>query len=408
MVGAHTVPAQSSETVHSRCREAQRESCLLRNFTAPPGILFQASLDGSTPEAQENVALAWLLAQTQIPVQLAPLETRGGPDHVASSSGHQHLESLTLQRVDLVRSVLYQACSPDRWTLDFYARSRVGRAAFATDRIPDGWADRCKAMDEVWVPTEFHREIFAACGIDSRKVRVLHTGIDTRLFRPDLPPLEIPHLRGFNFLSLSDWRARQGTDVLLRAYVQEFKPDEDVALILKISECENSSVDIEAELLSFIEIQLKRRLENIPRVILLSGGSVYPQDDFARLCASAHAFVYPCRAEALGRALLEALSGGLPVIATRWGGPLEFLDDDNSFLIGMEGLVPALPEEEHFAGHRWAEPSIDHLRELMREVFSSGEEARKRGEQGRRDAVERWDWSVVVPQWTEAFRRLLA
>jgi glycosyltransferase involved in cell wall biosynthesis len=310
--------------------------------------------------------------------------------------------------VDLARSVLYQACSPDRWTLDFYARSRVGRAAFGTDRIPDGWSDRCNAMDEVWVPTEFNRETFVASGVDSHRLRVVRTGIDTRLFRPDVPPLEIPHLRGFNFLSLSDWRAQQGTDVLLRAYVHEFKPDEDVALILKISECENSSVDVEAELLSFIEINLKRGLENIPRVILLSGGSAYPQDDFARLCASAHAFVCPCRAEALGRALLEALSGGLPVIATRWGAPLEFLDDDNSFLIGMEGLVPALPEEEHLAGHRWAEPSVDHLRELMREVFSNGEEAGKRAKQGRKDAVERWDWSVVIAQWTDAFGRLLA
>ena len=31
----------------------------------------------------------------------------------------------------------------------------VGRAMFETDRLPDGWAKRLNAMDEVWVPTEW-------------------------------------------------------------------------------------------------------------------------------------------------------------------------------------------------------------------------------------------------------------
>ena len=107
-----------------------------------------------------------------------------------------------------------------------------------------------------------------------------------------------------------------------------------------------------------------------------------------------------------GRALLQALACGVPVIATRWGAPLEFLREDNSFPIGIEGLVPASFEEELFAGHRWAEPSVDHLRQLMRCVFSNRQESRKRAQRGRQDVVERWDWRVVIPDWVDAFRRL--
>jgi glycosyltransferase involved in cell wall biosynthesis len=104
---------------------------------------------------------------------------------------------------------------------------------------------------------------------------------------------------------------------------------------------------------------------------------------------------------------MEALSSELPVIATRWSGQLDFLRDDNSYLIDIEGLVPASVEEETFAGHLWAQPSVDHLRKLMRHVVSQRGEARQRAQQGRKDMVANWDWSITAPLWVDEFRRLL-
>jgi hypothetical protein len=86
---------------------------------------------------------------------------------------------------------------------------------------------------------------------------------------------------------------------------------------------------------------------------------------------------------------------------------LDFLRDENSFLIDIEGLVSAPPDPESFAGHLWAQPSVEHLRQLMREVFSHPQQAQKRAKRGRCDMMEQWDWSVVVPQWVNEFRRLL-
>jgi len=36
----------------------------------------------------------------------------------------------------------------------------VGRTMFETDRLPEGWEARLNQMDDVWVPTEFHRGVF--------------------------------------------------------------------------------------------------------------------------------------------------------------------------------------------------------------------------------------------------------
>ena len=85
------------------------------------------------------------------------------------------MDELIARRLDLARSVLYQASAPTAWNLDFYGRYRVGRATFGTDRIPDGWVERCNALDELWLPSDFHRETFTASGVDARKIRVIHS-----------------------------------------------------------------------------------------------------------------------------------------------------------------------------------------------------------------------------------------
>ena len=36
---------------------------------------------------------------------------------------------------------------------------------FETDRLPDGWVERLNKVDEVWVPTHFHRAIFEDAGV---------------------------------------------------------------------------------------------------------------------------------------------------------------------------------------------------------------------------------------------------
>jgi len=39
-------------------------------------------------------------------------------------------------------------------------------------RLPDGWPARLNVMDEIWVPTQFHRNIFEANHVPSHKLQV--------------------------------------------------------------------------------------------------------------------------------------------------------------------------------------------------------------------------------------------
>ena len=295
---------------------------------------------------------------------------------------------------------------PPDWSLDYYGRCRIGRAGFWTDRIPRSWIEPCNAMDEVWVPSEFQRQAFVDSGVQAQKLRVLRAGVDTTFFCPGQPPLAIPERRSFNFLAVSNLQDRQGTELLLTAFAQEFHSDEDVSLTLKIVPSRERSWDPGGELAFFLERSAGVALENCAPLILLEE---WPSaSGRASLYAAADAFVLPAHGVASGRTLLEALASELPVIATGWGGPLEFLNDSIGYLIDLEGLVPVPYGEEFLAGHRWANPSPAHLRQCLREVFAHPEQARKRGRQGRQTVVENWDCRALFPRWESEFRRLLA
>jgi len=377
------------------------------NSVSSGGILYRAPVYGASGYADENLLALMELARRGVPVQLMAEGHQSDTSKLLPAEMRRQLAAMQQARVDPGRGIFYQCVPGNAFSTEIAGLRNIGRTTFETDRIPDGWAERCGEFDEIWVPSEFNRETFARSGVDERKLRVMPEGIDTELFRPGLAPLEIPERRAFTFLSVFDWQQRKGYDVLLRAFAAEFRADEDVALVLKVTTINQPWLDIESTLAFFLERELGVALENVAPIVLLNG--LIPRADFPRLYASAGAFVLPTRGEGWGRPYGEALACECPVIATRWSGQLDFLDDTNSYLIDVEGILPTPPnlDLEIFAGHRWAEPSVEHLRQLMRRVSTRREEAAARARKGRRDMAEKWDGRRIASLFADEFVRQL-
>lgn len=375
---------------------------------AAAGVVLRGVFYGGSGYADEMRGIAFGMCRTELPVQIETTEFNHDVGNLLTPGERQTLELLKLQRLELSRSVLFQNFPAHDFDLYTRARYRVGRTMYETDNIPDGWVHYCEAMDEVWVPSEFNRRTFAAAGVSEKKLRVLPEGVDTQRFRPGLEPFPLPQRRGFNFLSVFEWIQRKGPDILLRAYLSEFKADEDVSLILKAYGRPDPSVEMLPRLAYFVERVMGLRLEDTPPIIVLAPGFM-PGADIPRLYATADAFVLPTRGEGWGRPYMEALACEVPVIATRWSGQMDFLHEDIGYLLDAEIVpVPWDIDVELSAGHRCAEPSVDQLRQLMRHVFTHREEAQRLARRGRAEMVEKWDWNVVVQQrWVPEFRRLL-
>lgn len=66
--------------------------------------------------------------------------------------------------------------------------------------------------------------------------------------------------------------------------------------------------------------------------------------EMPRLYAAADAFVLPTRGEGWGLPIMEAMAMGLPTIATNWSGPSEFMTEENSFPVPIDG-VESIPKQ---------------------------------------------------------------
>ncbi|MBN1606542.1 MAG: glycosyltransferase [Polyangiaceae bacterium] len=315
------------------------------------------------------------------------------PVDVASA---RRIAELSTKPVGGVHVLHHPPASPEG--VDFTAMFRrvhpgmtayVAYTTFETDRVPENWVAPLNQMDEVWVPCRFNVDTFARAGVAKEKLHVIPHGFDPERYRPSATqPLEYAREAGFVFLSVFEWTKRKGWDVLLRAYVEEFDKEEDVCLLIRTYQgggvIDKNRPSIKEQFADYIK-ELGRDPDRLPAVQFID--EAIPDSQMTRLYKTGDAFVLPTRGEGWGIPLCESMLMEVPVISTRWGGPLEFMSDDNSYLIDVKRLEPVSDEQVRdnaaYEGHRWAEPSLAHTRALMRHVFEHREEAAEKGRRGR-------------------------
>ena len=94
--------------------------------------------------------------------------------------------------------------------------------------------------------------------------------------------------------------------------------------------------------------------------------------------------------EGFGLTYSESLAVGTPVIALSWGGQLDFLNAENSYLVPPAGLEDTISEDGEKV--KWAAIDIAALSERLRYVFENSAEAKHRAALAQRDVVRDWTW----------------
>jgi glycosyltransferase involved in cell wall biosynthesis len=276
-------------------------------------------------------------------------------------------------------------------------KRKVGYTMLEVDGFPRDWVAQANKMDEVWVPSQFNRQGFLSSGL-KRPIQVVPLGVDTDRFHPGVTGRANP--RGeFVFLSLFEWGERKEPWILLKAFSETFTRDEPVRLLCRVNNLD-PAVQVRDEIR---KLNLRSEGGRISYIFNLE----FPHYEMPTLYRSADAFVSVSRGEGWDMPLMEAMACGLPSIATDWGAHQEFAHSGNSYPLAISGTVPAVAKCPYYAGFRWAEPDIDHLRALFRQVYERPDEARRIGVEAAREMQSRWTWrnaARVIAERLEALR----
>lgn len=128
----------------------------------------------------------------------------------------------------------------------------------------------------------------------------------------------------FRFVSTGNLIEIKRMDLTIQAFYNVFKDKEKVSL-----EIFGQGVDKDKlkELIKSLGLESKVRLMGL-----------CSRKDIAKTLLEADCFVLASRSETFGVAYIEALAMGLPVIATRCGGPEGFVNEDNGMLVDVDDL----------------------------------------------------------------------
>lgn len=285
------------------------------------------------------------------------------PDVDLPADQMQILRHLAMKRKHSQRKVYLYHYIPDLWWRSLHPS--IGFTYWETSKLPQQWVYRANKMNAVFLPSTHNMEVFHRSGI---KVPLFHIrpclhlpeGSESQKYIPSyihgLPP--------FRFLAVCSWIERKGIDLLLKAFWSEFHESEPVSLVIKTVAGPDIANSVEA-------LKQEARLSHPPAVVYVDT-QVRSELEMDALYRSCHAFVHPTRGEGVGYPMMEAVARGLPVIATNWGGQLDYLNANNSYLIPCH-LVPVKPQAYYYgyqSDQLWAEPSIEALRALMRQVIN--------------------------------------
>jgi glycosyltransferase involved in cell wall biosynthesis len=268
--------------------------------------------------------------------------------------------------------------------------------------IPVEWVEPLQsAVDEVWVPSAYVREMYVAAGLAPDRVHVVPNGVDLDRFAPEGPRLGLAAPRAvaapsaaaspLRFLFVGGAIHRKGVDLLLAAWQQAFAGRDDVQLVVK--DFGSDGVYRNAD---------RSAIAAAPGVIHLDAD--LDDADMAALYRACDVLVHPYRGEGFAMPVLEAMASGLPVIHTAGGPTDEFCPPEAGWRIRSQrrAMPGGRVDRYETVGEPWMlEPDVAHLTELLREAASATPEERaRRGAIGRSAALH-LGWDRVAALYAE-------
>lgn len=228
-------------------------------------------------------------------------------------------------------------------------------------------------------------DIATLYGIDESKIYVIPIGVDTTFYKPmgdkgklkkDLNLPQIPLV-----FALARLDPRKGLDLLIKSvpYIKRHYNGDFLVLISTGTGAKEEKKEMNKLLTLIRELNVEKEIKIIP--------AIEPIDLVPKYYSAADVFVLPSPYEPFGIVMLEAMACKAPMVATKFGGPAEVIQD------GYDGFLVD-PKDSEEMGKKIAELLRD---EKKRELFA---------ERAYKKVMSKYSWSSVAKEVLSLLRGL--
>ncbi|WP_293132017.1 glycosyltransferase family 4 protein [Microcoleus sp. bin38.metabat.b11b12b14.051] len=212
-------------------------------------------------------------------------------------------------------------------------------------------------------------------GVQGKIIELVENGVDFSVWRSDSTASNEQNQQiHFVFLGrLADWK---GVDLLLEAFAIVATQTDAVLEIIGDGDMRG-------------ELQAQTARLGIESRVVFSGW--LSQEQCSLKMQQADTMVFPSLREPGGAVVMEAMAVGLPIIATNWGGPADYLDSTCGILV-----EPTYPEG-----------FVKGLTDAMLKLAQSPELRQNMGMAGRERVRQRFDWERKVDRMIEIYQQTI-
>ena len=315
--------------------------------------------------------------------------------------------------------VSIQVQLPNEWDASVASKNVGITAGIETDFSNPIWSSvHCSKMDLVIVPSQHAKDSLLAKSYTGTPIKVVPENFfDEILSEPsDLEELDCVKT-DFNFLTvgvltgLSPGTDRKNTLYLLKWFLEEFKDDPDVGLLIKTNQGRETTIDKKLTTKMLRQIIKEVRVGEFPKVYLLHGVMDRKSMNSLYKHKKVKAFVSATRGEGFGLPFIEAAAADLPVLATDWSAHTEFLDLGK--WIKFDSDLKEVPAERidnqlFMKGMKWAEVREADFKAKIRKFRHHSAMPKEWAEDLGKKVREKYSWKELSRIYHDALGEILS
>jgi glycosyltransferase involved in cell wall biosynthesis len=270
-----------------------------------------------------------------------------------------------------------QHCQPPAFRSTITQRHWI-YTMYETTHTPQSWIDIMNKAEVVLTPSSWIIPYWQEQGLTS-PIEVYPHGINPENF----PYMDRPDRETYTFLHYGQLSIRKGTDLVVKAFNEEFWNEPNVRLILKNT-------------YPMFPVPM-----NIPKTQYIS--ATYTKEQMKDMLFNSDCLVIPSRGEGFSLAPLECMATGMPVITTNWSGMTDYCTKEDTLLCDYD-MVRSTDFDDIYrncyganedSGY-WSECKLESLKSSMRWCFEHRAEAKAMGKKASVRIQRDYSWSKSV------------